>query len=56
MILPIPEIPHSNFFLKLVSQYFAKLLNVHEEEDQKLIYAEGSDEENAALDLLVSSP
>lgn len=37
----------------LISQYFAKLFGIREDDDRKLIFAEGNFEEGFALDLLV---
>jgi hypothetical protein len=39
----------------LVSQYFAKLLNVTAEEDRRLLFAESTWDLDAALDLLATS-
>lgn len=37
----------------LVTQYFSRLFGLREEDDKKIIFAEGSYEETFALDVLV---
>jgi len=44
--------PHMPRRGNLLSQYFARLLNISEDEDKKLIYCEGLADQESALDLL----
>jgi len=39
----------------LITQYFARLLDISEEEDRRLIFAEGFADEELALDLLATN-